>query len=132
MLNIDGLKDCVVKGIKGFEVFYQQFDVFQLKLTKYDSIEVPFVMLSIERHKPFIPIKEDGEGEAIQNKILKELESQFPGVKFELEGGYSGGNSRGWDLWRSISLGTDEQSKQLQFDEDIVLFRFETHRIYPK
>ena len=125
MLTVEGIKTSVERGVRGFESFFEQFDVFEVKLDRWTT-GVPFIKLSIEIFVPPMRDIVDGEkGPRLENAISAALALRYPDVHFEWHGGWSGGNPRGWDMWHSLQLGADEQAQRLVFDEEFLLFRYE-------
>lgn len=119
MSDIEKIKEGTLEGLKGFEEFFGQFDIFKLTLMKYCT-DRPFIQLSIEVHSLPVKIKDGDKGLELQDAIKAALLKKFPENNFQWEGGFQGGNPNGWDMWRALHLG--KLGDNLKFEEDIVLF----------
>ncbi len=125
-LTLEGMRFAVLSAVEGFGDFLMQFDKVEFKVVRHSTNSQPFIMMSVWLYTPIRQVTDNGEGQQLQEAVIRELGINFPGVAFQWQGGFSGGNTKGWDMWRSVEF-PPEAGADLSFEEPYHLFLFERH-----
>ena len=124
---IQKIQQAIVKAVSGHETFYRQYDEFRIRLTRWTVNKRPYIHLSVLVCFGNPGVTDNGESQLVMKSISDALQTEFPETKFEWQGGFSGGNPRGWDMWLSLDIGT--LADRLSFEEDEVLFLHQSERV---
>jgi hypothetical protein len=131
-LTVESLTNAINSGLEGSEIFWKQFDVFDLRLCRpvMKSESTPFIRMSAEFHFPPntpTPEIQNGQvGDFMNEQLLKALNDTWPGILKKWDSGFSGGNPMGFDI--NFYGYLNERANGLEIppdDEDVVLFRYE-------
>lgn len=127
-LTVDNLREAIQKGLIGTEIFWQQFDRFTITLRPpiLDPEEgLPHISLSAEFHFPPntpTPVIQNGElGNIMHESLQATINKYWDELFLQWMPGYSGGNSRGWDVNFYSVLGEDARMLEIPPDDNEVL-----------
>jgi len=131
-LSVDALKSTLKQALMGTEPFWQQFDLFELSLSKFKHSKEDnrLIAMHVEFHFPPntpTPALQNVELGNLMNTSLGDAVNRvWPGLFKQWESGFGGGNARGSDLNFFGILGPEANKIVLPADDGkIELYRYE-------
>lgn len=140
-LTVDNLRNSVAQGLQGSELFWQQFDLFDIGLSgstqEKGLFSHPYMTMRAEFHfRPNTPtprIENGLVGNQMNRQIAETINAIWPGLFERWESGFSGGNSSGWDINFYGMLGQTAEQLHLPKDGDeLVLVHYEKPKDEPR